>query len=439
MIITTNKRHKNSSPTNDEMKQDIISNFPLELLIKILSMLPPFDAKQTRILSNRWKNLYAFLPNLYFVMRYDAVVNKFYDFVDRTLAIRGDIPIQTFYLNCENKCDYDRVYDLLCTLVGQFKVQQLILIFPMDGYKVRFCWDLFMTCETLVELTLVGYFVLDVPEYEVLFPCLKKIELVSVIYSGDHSLTNLVSGCPVLDELCVERSVLWDRLVTFKVSSVSLKRLRINFTKFLSGDYKVVVDAPNLEYLYVYDNMTNHYSLTNSLSLVEADIYHAAETIPEIIPFLSSVKTLKLTCHASLDLDLEDVDGLNLPMFPNLVRLVTGWGLNMLPVLLNNMPNLEHITLLYGEEPLIVEWNPPAEPPVCLRFKMKEIIIHSEEAVSHKNFTLDQEEFALLRYLLKHSDILETLRINARKIDPEKREKLLNFHRGSGRCQIEFI
>ncbi|GKD07033.1 F-box/RNI-like/FBD-like domains-containing protein, partial [Tanacetum coccineum] len=164
-------------------------------------------------------------------------------------------------------------------------------------------------------------------------------------------------------------------MVTFKVSSVSLKTLRITFTKFIFGDYKVAVDAPNLEYLYVYDNMTNHYSFTNSLSLIEAEIHHDAETIPEIIPFLSSAKTLKLTCHASCDLDLEEVHGLNLPMFPNLVRLVTGWGLNMLPLLLNNMPNLEHITFLYGEQPLIMEWNPPAEPPVCLRLKMKEIII----------------------------------------------------------------
>ncbi|PWA44010.1 F-box domain, cyclin-like protein [Artemisia annua] len=309
------------------MNQDIISNFPHELLIKIISLLPPFDANQTRILSNRWKNLYAFLPNLSFVMRYDAIVYKFHNFVDRTLAIRGDIPVQRFYLNCEYKCDYDRVYNLLCTLVGHFNVQQLILIFPMDKYKVRFCWDLFRTCETLIELTLDGYFVLDLLEYEVLFPCLKKINLVSVVYSGDHSLTNLVSGCPVLDELCVERSVLSDRLVTFKVSSVSLKRLRITFTKFIFGDYKVVVDATNLEYLYVYDNMTNHYSFTNSLSLVEADIYHDAKTIPEIIPFLSSVKTLKLTCHASWDLDLEDVLGLNLPMFPNLSQTCDWMGI----------------------------------------------------------------------------------------------------------------
>ncbi|GKB77684.1 F-box/RNI-like/FBD-like domains-containing protein [Tanacetum coccineum] len=316
--------------------------------LRTLKWFFPICCTGLRGACGRWKNLYAFLPNLSFVIPYYLTLeqtNKFYDFVDQTLAIRGDVPIQSFYLNCEYKCDYDRVYDLLCTLVGHFRLQQLVLIFPNDRFKVRFCWDLFRTCDTLVELTLDGYFVLDVPEYEVLFPCLKKISLVSLMYSGDHSLTNLVSGCPVLDELSVERN--FDRMVTFKVSSVSLKRLRITFTKFSSGDYKVAVDAPNLEYLYVYDNMTNHYSFTNSLSLIEADIHHDAETIPEIIPFLSSTKTLKLTCHASWDLDLENVHGLNLPMFPNLVRLVTGWGLNMLPVLLNNMPNLEHITFLY--------------------------------------------------------------------------------------------
>ena len=44
---------------------------------------------------------------------------------------------------------------------------------------------------------------------------------------------------------------------------------------------------------------------------------------------------------------LDHTRGLNMPMFPNLVRLVIGSGLDFLPVWLNNMPNLEHITLRY--------------------------------------------------------------------------------------------
>lgn len=63
------------------------------------------------------------------------------------------------------------------------------------------------------------------------------------------------------------------------------------------------------------------------------------------------------TIEEPLDLSNEDivwlmqvpdhVHGLNMPMFPNLVRLVIGSGLDFLPVWLNNMPNLEHITLSY--------------------------------------------------------------------------------------------
>ena len=44
---------------------------------------------------------------------------------------------------------------------------------------------------------------------------------------------------------------------------------------------------------------------------------------------------------------LDHVRGLNMPMFPNLVRLVIGLGFDFLLVWLNNMPNLEHITLSY--------------------------------------------------------------------------------------------
>ena len=44
-------------------------------------------------------------------------VENFHIFVDQTLDIRGDMPIENLLLKCEKECDYDCFYDMLCTLV----------------------------------------------------------------------------------------------------------------------------------------------------------------------------------------------------------------------------------------------------------------------------------------------------------------------------------
>lgn len=228
-------------------------------------------------------------------------INKFHDSVDQTLAVRDGMPIQRFYLYCSKNCDYDRVYDCLCKVV-KCKVQEIELRFPADRFKVKFCWDLFRSCRTLVSLTLRGGFVLDVPNNnELLFPCLKRIDLVSIVYSGDESFANLVRGCPVLEELFVERQLIgqFDNMETFRVNSSSLKRLRLSFALCVIGVYKVVIDAPKLEYLNILDVMSTDYSLTKPLSLTEAHIRTLAdgrvESVAQLMACLSSVKILTLT------------------------------------------------------------------------------------------------------------------------------------------------
>ncbi|KAL7618009.1 hypothetical protein Lser_V15G02146 [Lactuca serriola] len=444
MNLHSGKLTKHSSACRDEPKEgeDIISTLPDALLTQILLFLPEADVKQTRILSNRWKDIWAFLPNLRLVMPFglsEEVKKKFYGFVDQTLALRDGMPTEGFHLYCSDTCDYDIAYDWLCTVVKS-KVQKIELRFPPDRFKVKFCWNLFKTCDTLVELTLRGEFLLNVPEAELLFPCLKKINLVSIVYSGDESLTNLISGCPVLEELFVERKMksYLDNLEMFKVASHSLKRLRISFMHCVN--FEVVIDAPNLEYMYIVDEISENYTFTKPLSLVEAHIGTRPDVNSEFLLMnLSSVKILTMTNSAIRDLAYN----INIPVFTNLVKFAIGldrtWGWYLLPRFFENMPNLEHITFLDGLVPcpwarvvFRMGWDPPMEVPHCLRFTMKEIRILNTEAIT-------QEEVPLIKYLLKHSYHLETLSINAHKISPNTREQLLKFPRGSPMCRIEFI
>ncbi|KAL7618008.1 hypothetical protein Lser_V15G02147 [Lactuca serriola] len=397
------KRHRHSEIKEE---QDIISTLPDALLTHILSFLPEADANRTRILSNRWKDIWAFLPNLRFVMpfcRSAEEVKKFHDSVDQVIAVRGVMRTNRFYLYCSKNCDYNRVYEWLCAVV-KFKVQEIELRFPADRFRVKFCWNLFRSCNALVVLTLRGEFVLDVPEDELLFPCLKKINLVSIVYSGDQSLTNLISGCPVLEELFVERQVIGssDNLEVFKVSSPSLKRLRISFSLCVHGDYKAVIDAPNLEYMYIVDVISAHYTFPNPLmSLVEVYMNTPAVRNTEyLLPTLSSVKLLTLT--DSTLTALHNADAVTIGIFENLVKLVIGLdsriGWLLLPTLFDKMPNLERITFMDGlvpfpreQHPFNMNWDPLLDPPDCLRHKMKEIKILNKEAIT-------QEELPLIRY-----------------------------------------
>ncbi|KAI3826228.1 hypothetical protein L1987_00273 [Smallanthus sonchifolius] len=360
------------------------------------------------------------------------------------------MPIQRFYLYCSKNCNYDRVYDWICKVV-KCRVEEIELRFPADRFTVRFCWDLFRACSSLVSLTLRGEFVLHVPHDELLFPCLKKIDLVSIVYSGDESFANLISGCPVLEELFVERQLIgqFDNMERFLVVSPSLKRLRLSFALSVKGKFKVVViNAPKLEYLSILDVMSTNYSLTQPLSLTEAHVKIRSggqvEPVAQLVACLSSVRILTLTESALMA--LSQLHGLNMPVFPNLVKFVMGIefirGWSILPILFNNMPNLEHITFSDGFLPFPqaqyifnMRWSPPVEVPACLQFKMKEIIIKNRE-------TLSPEEFNLIRYLLKHSSNLENLTINAHKIDAWSREqmlKLLKFYRSSKSCRIVFV
>ncbi|PWA53168.1 F-box/RNI-like/FBD-like domains-containing protein [Artemisia annua] len=421
----------------DEINEDRITRLPVDVLKKILCLLPESEANRTRILSYKWTEICAFLPNLRFVMPSCVSIqeaDKFHNFVDATLAIRGTEPIKRFSISYSKICDYRRAYALLCTLVSRYKVQEIELMFPDDHRKIiSFCWPLFKTCKTLVALTLKGKFVLDVPG-DVLFPYLKKIDLISIIYSCDESLTNLISGCPKLEELYVERRIRDDNLEIFKVSSPFLKRLGINSTRDALRVLVVDIDAPKIEYLDFIGQMHRYKFSFEPSCIIEARVSINGSINNELLMCVSSAKILALTNETIRD--LTGIFVYNLPVFPNLVKLEIGmdsiWNPSWLLSLLNNMPNLEHITL---SERLrlphnyhIIDWDPPVEAPDCLRFNIKEILIDNE--------TGTHEEFIFIKYLLKRSNNLEKMTINADRFHPKRVEKILNFPRGSSLCQI---
>ncbi|XP_071719336.1 F-box/LRR-repeat protein At3g59190-like [Rutidosis leptorrhynchoides] len=499
-VVSKRPKHSSSAAAhNNVIKQEEKKNFfnklPDDLITKIISLISDArDAKRTCILSKRWNYICASI--LYFVMpflRYNKKMNeffyysnksvssskkqvkKFHDSVDKVLALRHGMPIQKFFLCLSIDYDSNCVLNLLRT-VNHFPVQQLELRLAAY-YEFMFYWNILEKFNTLIELTLNGKFLLDVRECDsVLFPSLKKLNLIYVVYASEHTLMNLISQCPVLEELSVKKHFYWNinylknnylknndlenndlennYLETFKVSSVSLKRLSLSLIDYNSAVmvHEVFVDAPNLEYIYILDEVTSKYHMKEPLSLVEAHVDVYRRNL-ELFTSLSSVKILTLTCQTiSVEYMLilrmiyafNTIDGLTwaTPLFLNLVKLLIGingtsdW--EFLLVLLNHMPNLERITftdgLVHVDQIRNQNCNPPVEtpPPSCFLSKLKEITILNM-------VDLLWEEFAFTKYLLNNATKLEIFKLNAPKINPWQRADILSFSRGSKFCRVEFF
>ncbi|XP_071740595.1 putative F-box/FBD/LRR-repeat protein At2g05300 [Rutidosis leptorrhynchoides] len=230
---------------------DMISQLPDELLIRILSLLPAADVTRSRILSNRWKHLWAFLPNLHFVMpKFKEHANKFYDTVHQVLALRG------------------------------------------------------------------GPGAIVIPELEITFKCLKKFNLQDIKLFDENSLTNLISWCPVLEELCLDRLQLTHKSHIVKLSSSSIRRLTIKRSLF--EDRELVIDVPKLECLQLLSCYVREYTLMSPTSLVETHITNTSDVIMLLI-FASSTKILRLISEYLLGIG--GIWNINLPMYPYLVKL----------------------------------------------------------------------------------------------------------------------
>ncbi|XP_071740596.1 F-box/LRR-repeat protein At5g35995-like [Rutidosis leptorrhynchoides] len=176
------------------IETDIISQLPDDLLIRILSLLPAADATRSLFLSNWWKHLYAFHPNLHLVMpEFEEQANKYIDSVEQTLALGGGTPIRKLFL----QSDYP-YYDYRVNIWLRDAEELEFRFYTFDD---TFYQNMFRFCTyTLIKLTLEGSRVWLKPEIKITFPCLKEMNLQCIESFDTKSLMVLLSGCPVLED-----------------------------------------------------------------------------------------------------------------------------------------------------------------------------------------------------------------------------------------------
>lgn len=174
---------------------DRLSAFPDSIISHILSLLPTKNTVATSILARRWSSLWAQVPALHF----DGE-NR--DIINRVMLLHQVPSIESFRLRLslydDHGCSEHHLETWIIAAIAR-NVKKLDLRFRYNKVLPRCLF----TCETLVDLGLNCCGVIPVNP-AVCFPRLKKLRLSSVRYEADDSLPNLLSGCPVLDDLVIE-------------------------------------------------------------------------------------------------------------------------------------------------------------------------------------------------------------------------------------------
>lgn len=474
-----------SKMANLERGEDKISTLPEEVLIYILSLMSTRDAFRTSLLSSRWENLWASVPNLSFCptdgntegWTIEDLNPVYMNFIDRILLLHNS-DINKFHLNCTPQIDSFRVHAWINTVVKR-NVRE-ITFSTVYGENQPFPISLF-TCKTLEILKLDIYLHLNVPS-TVHFPCLKVLHVTLTAPSKDLT-EKLFCSSPVLEEL--KFIVLGDSgKLIYNIFSPSLKKLSIEIrTNRLEGyDSRVMIDAPILEDLEVSDHFNVRYILTKGSSITRASLnigicdrkfkdlegMQLVDKLYLLLVSISSVEDLFLTfstieaLRASIEkkwpvfynvknlrleviTDIFDAESLSKwPIFPHLRHLRFHFddklGLKNLTHLLMWAPDLASLVL---EKEAFVSFTEPVEEFDPSEIGVLKCLQSCLEKIELRNVEGSSNDLKLIEYLLENGQVLKTLTVKFCDIDNlfevEFRKLILEMPRRSELCEITFV
>ncbi|KAL6557088.1 hypothetical protein OROMI_017438 [Orobanche minor] len=218
------RRHKQNGIKD---RADYISNLPDCILHHILSCIPTKEAVKTSVLSPRWKNLWASVPNLDINATEVHGWNppkptSFMNFLERVLHSHGESNIKKFCLTCTGRNEKSQVHSWISDAINH-NLQELELTIYQGVPSMTPLSILDST--SLVSLKISTSYIDKLPSCFSL-PCLKSLLLQFAKFSNDGEVQKLLLGFSVLEEL-----VLVDILSNLKnivISNSTLKRLTIH-------------------------------------------------------------------------------------------------------------------------------------------------------------------------------------------------------------------
>ncbi|KFK44981.1 hypothetical protein AALP_AA1G328600 [Arabis alpina] len=421
--------------------EDNISQLPDALLLRILSLLPAKDVVATLVLSKRWQPLWSLVPKLIYDDSYQKIeYGKFSRFVYRSLILHEAPVLESLHFILGAKSNAVDIGVWTRTAVIRC-VRELIIEIDCSSCTtpVTLPKSLYKGCTMLVSLKLKSVILADVSSL-VSFPSLKTLSFVSVKYPNDEFFKRLLSNCPVLEDLVVERNAPDDKVTIFNIVVPSLKSLFLrespNNVKDHSCGY--VIDAPSLECFDIVDYRGGFCVFENNMpNIVKANVDVTHSHPGKILSCITSVKQLYLCLETSKD--AYPVGSI----FCGLLNLEictceTAW-LNLLLCVLKDSPKLRALKLVERHKSRDGDprpcWSEPSSVPECL--------LSSLETLEWVNYNGREEEKELVAFILRNGSCLKKVTISSKSTDSDKKklemlkELSLSFRR-SPTCQLVF-
>lgn len=288
---------------------DRISDLPDEIIIRIISFLSIDEAASTSLLSKRWRDMFAFTPNLHLSLtkpkKFMPFVDhrqNFMDFVDRVLAVSVNCAIKSFTLKCRLGVGSAHTNRWICNVLNRGVLDLYLDVKAQDSLL----FEVF-ACKTLVKLKLNRFEIPMLPENASL-PALKSLSLYYVRFYNLEAFEKLISACPLLVELTMDY-IAWELWKCSHILSCpTLKRLTTGCIGYSAELGSMSFDNPNLVYLEYSDFVQLQYPVVNLDSLIEAKLrLTMKEGGPDscdpsnLITGLRNVEILNLSCPETME------------------------------------------------------------------------------------------------------------------------------------------
>ncbi|KAM5586463.1 F-box/FBD/LRR-repeat protein [Rosa sericea] len=455
--------------------EDRISALPDSVLCHILAFLETKSVVRTRVLSTRWKNIWATVPNLVFYHLPHSITANFVAFVNRILFFRdSSSAIQKFHLHftsCHAE-DFIHIDSWIRTAIRCHVVEMYLYVNSYDRELFELPESLF-TCKTLKVLTLTSNFITNFPTSGC-FPNLKFLHYTVEYLAPKDSYE--FSYFPVLEHLSIEGHLGDGDAFNFSICLPELKTISVSltFTCDIPEGSNFSINAPKLEKLDLMEGALSNFILENTKSLVKANIhvyFHdddeqdaSANCATKFLAGISGVQYMSLSSHF--------FQACSLPAFDNLRKLklilhhcCDGWEL--LIKLLERSHNLERLVLEHEghrqprnlteqekkgiriklpedfklvEFPAEVQWSPPESVPRCLLSSLKSICIMGFKG---KGMYGHLDEVEVIKYLLTNGRVLEKMTIYTPGLFMCTTEDFYKefslFEWGSKTCEVEIV
>ncbi|XP_010474464.1 PREDICTED: putative F-box/FBD/LRR-repeat protein At5g56810 [Camelina sativa] len=421
---------------------DRITHLPDDLLFRILSFIPVSDAMATSLLSKRWTSLWKMMPTLEYDENSCPNIGSFryHKFCKRSLELHKGPVLKTLNLKLKNpSSDFldSHLFPRISSTLLEVTVTSTSTSYPCYNYSIITFPNNLRVFHTVVVLKLQGQILIDVVDSPVCFMSLKTLYLICVNFKREKSFGRLLSSCPVLECLFLQRLCTVGRFL-FSISVPSLERLFI--TKEAAYNFKddsiIEINAPSLKYLEIKDRRGSFDYVEDMPKLVDAHVAVNLSKTGKFLKALTSAKHLWLDLYPSMVFLHTNRFIANQLLYLEL-NIYENFQSNLLLSLLKNFPNLQALKLNHthpnyntDDQPCLV--SKPSSVPECLSFHL--------ETFQWIGYSGTDEDIEVAVYVLKNARCLKNATISLHSMGTENNLMMINelksMSKASTMCQL---